>query len=206
MTKPSEEQILKNTEIVWKLVQTFPARGGGSEMGRKEMVEHMLNGPVGTHYFTAPASSREDFHSCFPGGLVHHSLNVVRNLKKLSSALYPGRWPDHQLAFVGLFHDFGKCGDGEQEFYVPNPSEYGRNRGFLYEINRKCMPGPNAIRGLYILQKNAIIVSQEEWLAILLNDGPIAEENGPYAMQEPDLALLVHWADRLACSQEKQGT
>lgn len=198
MKRPSDGEIALNMELVKKLVKKLPA-------GRRQAVEAMLDGFVGEQFFTAPASSRESFHSCYPGGLCQHSLNVLANLRKLAAALCPGRWDDATLVFVGLFHDLGKVGDGVEPCYVPNPNEWGRKRGFLYEINDACVWMPSSERALYLLQRQGIALSSEELLAIRLNDGQYVRENEPYRMREPALALLVHFADRWAAEQEKAG-
>lgn len=193
---PSEELKAKNVELVNKLIDKFPEP-------RRGLVQTMMEGPVGLAYFTAPASSREEFHSCFPGGLAHHSLNLVRNLKKLADALCPGKFDSSTLAFVGLFHDLGKVGDGEEEYYLPQKSDWHRNKGMLYETNKDCVYMPTSERGLYILQKYGIELSSDEYLAIRLNDGQYDDTNKAYRMKEPELALLVHWADMWATQQEK---
>lgn len=184
------EKAIDNWDKVMKLVAAFP-----DEDRRKKVVE-MLEGPVGVDYFSSPASSREQFHDCHPGGLVQHSLNVVLNLHRLANDLCPGEFPKHVLNFVGLFHDLGKVGDGMgNPRYVPNPSVGGRNRGYLYEINENMVWMTTADAGLYILQSHGITCSLPEYLAIKLNDGQYVEENRSYRMREPKLALLLHWAD-----------
>jgi len=173
---------------------------------RRSLVKAMMDGQVGQSYFVAPASSREEFHSCFPGGLLVHSLNVVKNLRRLVKALCPGKYNDATVAFVGLFHDLGKVGDGKEEYYVPNQSDWHKQKGMLYEINKNCVWMPTSERGLYILQKNGIEVTSDEYLAIRLNDGQYDETNKGYRMKEPGLALLVHWADMWSCQLEKTST
>jgi hypothetical protein len=198
MKRPSEEEILKKAEQVLKLIDMFPEP-------RRTKVKEMFDGPVGEQYFVAPASSREEYHSCYAGGLVVHSLNLVGYLKKLADALCPGRYPAATLAFVGLFHDLGKVGDGEQPRYIPQTSDWHIKKGMLYETNKDCKFAPTSELGLYLLQKHGIEVSYEEWAAIRLNDGQYDETNRAYRLKEPDLALLVHWADLWATKQEKAG-
>lgn len=185
-----------NVKKVMALVDKMPEP-------RRTKVKEMLEGRIGEIYFTAPASTREDFHNAFPGGLAAHSLNVVANLYRLSKALCPDRWPVGTLAFVGLFHDLGKVGDGTDEFYVPNENPYGRNKGFLFEVNKKLPYMSTSERTMFIFQKLGIEVSFEEYLALKLADGQYVDENRPYAMKEPDLAILVHFADRWSCAEEK---
>lgn len=193
---PSEEQKLENAQLVMRLVENFPEP-------RRGLVKKMLEGPIGQEYFVAPASSREEFHGCYPGGLCQHSLNVVSSLYRMSKALCPDRWDKSTLAFVGLFHDLGKVGDGERPGYVPNPSDWHRNKGMLYEVNARCVYMPSSERGLFLLQRYGIVLEAEEYLAIRLNDGQYEKANDGYKMREPDLALLLHWADRWSVSVEK---
>mgnify|MGYP001565290148 CR=1 FL=1 len=167
-------------------------------------VKKMMDGPVGTSYLSAPASTRLEYHSCYPGGLVVHSLNVVDNLFVLAEALCPKMFELQKLIFVGLFHDLGKAGDGENEYYLPNPSDWHREKlGQLYKTNERCAYMPTSERGLYLLQQHGIVVGNDEYVAIRLNDGMYVDENKPYRMKETRLALLVHWADRWAVEQEK---
>jgi len=195
MEKLSETQILSNIETVTKLIDGFPE-------WRRKPVKKMFE-EIGSEYSLAPASSREEFHGCFPGGLCDHSLRVTRNLRKLSQTLAPGLQPDHVLNFLGLMHDLGKIGDGQKPLYIPNPSDWHRNKGMLYETNKEIDFMPICDRTLYLLQKYQIVLSPEEFVALKISDGMYEESNRKYGMKEPDLALLVHWADRWACSQEK---
>ena len=204
MARLSDEALEKNTELVNKLVESFPSGNGLAGLGRREHVQAMLRGPVGLEYFTCPASAKEEYHNAFPGGLCDHSLRVTRNLRALVKALDVKDFDVPTLNFVGLFHDFGKVGDGVEPYYLANADDWQRKRGILYNINPKCVFMPTSERGLYILQKFKIELTPDEYLAIRLNDGMYDETNKRYAMREPDLALLVHMADRWACSQEKK--
>lgn len=195
----SDHQIQANYELVCRITDKFSSP-------RRESVKSMLfDSPVGTSFFLAPASTRVEFHSCFTGGLCDHSLRVVKNLKKLTAALCdrPDIYSLETLLFVGLFHDLGKTGDGVRELYTPKESDWHRRQGIMYDINPLCSKMSTAEMGLYLLQKHGIPVSEEEYLAIRLNDGQYDPANQKYAMREPPLALLVHWADRWSVEQEK---
>lgn len=196
MVKLSDDAIAENMAIVQKMVA-----GWWSDERRKNVAK-MLSGKVGEEFFTAPASTREEYHNCFPGGLCAHSLQVVENLKALNKA-FVGRFSNETLEFVGLFHDLGKVGDGERAGYIPNPKDWQRKEGHLYITNKESVFMPSSERGLYILQRHGIVVSSDEYLAIRLNDGMYDETNRKYSMKEPDLALLVNFADRWSVTQEK---
>jgi len=191
----SEDQKIENIAKVMKLVDSFPEV-------RRENVKKMFDGSVGERYFTAPASSKHIYHSAYPGGLCQHSINVVKNLLKLSESLSPGRWPKHKLAFVGLFHDFGKIGDDHRDRYIPNPS---KNHLFInpYITNPELDYLTTSDGALYILQSYDVKVDFEEWQAIKLNDGQYDTANAGYKMRECELALMLHWADLHAAKAEK---
>ena len=120
----TDEQLEKNLAAFRSLKAIIPDP-------RRSSVDEMMESQTGTWYLTSPASSRENFHSCFPGGLLDHSLRVVRYLKKLADAMCPGLFSDEALVFVALFHDLGKSGDGEHEGDVPNPTDWQRRNGEL---------------------------------------------------------------------------
>lgn len=195
----SEEQKLKNVAIVDALIGSFPSE-------RREAVGKMMDGPIGTEYFVAPASARVEHHSCYPGGLCQHSLNVVKYAKKLSDTLCPGKYEDHTLAFVGLFHDLGKVGDGVVPRYVWNDSDWHRERGMMYEKfpPNEMMWTTTADGSLYLLQANDIPVTHEEWVAIKTHDGLYVDENKPYRYNNSTLSLILHWADLWSTMKEKE--
>ena len=194
----SDEEVLANQKLVFKLIDK-----NFSEQ-RKVLVKEMLEGQVGTEYFSCPGSSKLEYHDCFVGGLCYHSLNVFKNLRKLADTMTPGKFSIETLLFSALFHDLGKVGDGVEPYYLPEESQWHREKlGKMYNINKKCVMMPTSERGLYILQQHGIQMSSDEYLAIRLNDGMYPPENKSYGMHEPELALLTHWADRWDAGAQK---
>lgn len=193
MEKLSEEAVLKNAELAEKLAEQC----GDHSKQVKRIFE------LYPQYFTDPASSREEYHGCFPGGLCDHSLRVTKNLRSLAGALAPKKWPNETLNFLGLMHDLGKVGAMGMSYYVPNPSDWHRNKGMLYEINKQLPYMPVCDRTLFILQQEGVFLSYDEYVALRISDGPYEKSNEKYNMKEPHLAVLLHMADRWACAQEK---
>lgn len=151
----------------------------------------------------APASGRIDYHNCFPGGLVDHSLRVLNVAAKLCKA-FEWNVPKDSLIITCLFHDLGKLGDLTHDYYVQQDSSWHREKlGELYKRNEAIMYMTVPDRGLWLLQHFGLKLSQEETLAIKLHDGQYAEENKQYKMREPLLADIVHMADYIATKQEK---
>jgi len=193
----SEEQIVANWEkFCGLLLQTGEHR--------TEQIQVLLD-YFGDRLVMTPASSRTEYHNCFVGGLVDHSLRVLKmctRLMKVMPDLYKNI-PEESIVFAALLHDLGKVGNLEHDRYIAQTNDYYRNKGNLYEMNHKMDYSTVAHSGLFLIQHFDIKTTWGEWTAILLNDGPILTENKPYCMKEPVLALLVHQADRLASEAEK---
>ena len=199
MLKPDWEMIERNKGIVESLVAKL------EDDSRRTAFQRLLEGPLGTTFFTAPASSREAFHSCFPGGLAKHTIGVIARLKVLADTLHPSRWGRDTLVTVGLCHDLGKAGDGLHDMYIPTDQDWKSRRGEHYDLNKAIQYMSVPQRALFVLQSGGITLTQEEYLAILLSDGQYVAENKPYAMREPDLAVLLHFADLHTTREENPG-
>jgi len=162
------------------------------------LVDHL-----GERLAMCPASSRKEYHAAFPGGLVDHSLRLLSNALKLCKTF---NWevPKDSLIIGCLLHDLGKVGDHEKDYYVPQDSDWHREKlGEMYKHNKEILYMTVPDRGVWLCQHFGLKLTQDEWLAIKLNDGQYAEENAPYKMKEPLLADVVHLADYISCKQEK---
>lgn len=193
----SEEQIVAN----WEKYRSLLLQTGDH---RSTELEAMLD-HLGDRLATCPASSRLYYHNCFAGGLVEHSLRVLKNCSRLAKVAPDayGDIPEESIVFAALLHDLGKVGDLTHDRYLAQTNNYYREKGHLYEINEA---GPYATvphMSVWLLQHFGVKATWDEWSAILLNDGPVTEDGKIYAMKEVNLALLVHQADRLSCQQEK---
>lgn len=159
---------------------------------------------LGELYFTAPASSKTQYHYAFDGGLAKHSLNVYKNLLKLN-ATFKCNFSDEAMFVVSVLHDFGKCATTQNgPHYVPTEEDWQRKKGYLYQSAPDAVYFPNHQRSMFLLQKVGFDLTAEEYQAILLNDGQYLESNKAYSMKECKLALFLHIADRLACQLESE--
>jgi len=170
---------------------------------RRTQVRRMMDGPQGSQFMTAPASTRRRFHYAFPCGLVAHSLNVAMNAVKLADLLAPGRWPAHRIIFCALFHDIGKSGTPGKPYYTETKEHWKREKGEFYDVSMEEFM-PNAEKSLHVLQLHGVTLDWEEAVAIRLNDGMGSESNREYSFREPALALIIHWADHWAMRMEKE--
>ena len=196
--KIDEKVVTENFEIFRKLCESISD-------DRKDPILRIVD-HFGERLALCPASSREKYHASFPGGLIDHSLRVYKNARILAKSFNMNVDPT-SLLISALFHDFGKVGDLDADLYLPETSEWHREKlGQNYKVNEEIQKMPNAERGLWIMQHFGVKLTLDEWIAIRCNDGPYAEENKYYSMSEPNLALVIHMADRLACQAEKDRT
>ena len=99
----------------------------------------------------------------------------------------PARPRRASITIACLFHDLGKVGDHEQDYYVKlsRENEWKREKwGQHYDYNDALTYMTVPQRGLWLLQHFGVRLAQDEYLAILLNDGQYCAENKPYAMKE----------------------
>jgi hypothetical protein len=188
------EQIAENFEKF----RSFMEKLGDRSEPALALVDHL-----GERLAMCPASSRKEYHAAFPGGLVDHSLRLLSNALKLCKTF---NWevPKDSLIIGCLLHDLGKVGDHEKDYYVPQDSDWHRDKlGEMYKHNKEILYMTVPDRGVWLCQYFGLKLTQDEWLAIKLNDGQYAEENAPYKMKEPLLADIVHLADYISCKQEK---
>jgi putative nucleotidyltransferase with HDIG domain len=149
-----------------------------------------------------PASHYTEYHNCFPGGLIDHSLRVLKLCNRLAKAAET-QLNKESMIFCCLFHDLGKLGDPEHEYYLPQMNDYNRNKGYLYEYSKDIIFMEHAHRSIFNLQYFNIPMTTDEFVAILIHDGPNLPANEKYSMRERTLSLLVHQADRLSVDAEK---
>jgi len=196
---PDEKFLMKNyhktVELVAKTFQT-------DSHPLLDMLE-----TFGERYVISPASPKKDFHSCFPGGLAFHNLNVIIWAGKFAQLLAPGKYDRKTLVTVGFLHDIGKVGDLENEYYIPTKDKWQRDRGIFYTTNWDMQYMKIPHRSLYLAQhfyaKHNMSLSKDEYLAIMLHDGMYDDSNRNYSFKEPDLADILHQADCWVSRLEK---
>lgn len=157
---------------------------------------------LGERLALCPASGRKDFHNSFPGGLVDHSLRVLGNAM-IYAKTFGWNIPRESLVISCLFHDLGKVGDHVNDYYVPAEDWKAKKYDELYSYNQKIQHMSVPHRSVFLCSHYGLSLTQDETLAILLNDGWVIEENKQYCLKEPILAHIVMTADYVATMQEK---
>jgi hypothetical protein len=194
VTELTPEEIEQN----WKRFCGFLDKLGDRSEPARAMVDDL-----GERLCLCPGSSKLDFHNCFPGGLVDHSLRVLTNAVKLCKT-FGWQISTDSLIIGCLFHDLGKVGDHKDEYYLPNDSSWHVEKlGQVYKCNKDMQFMTVPDRGVFLCSHYGLKLTQDEFLAIRLNDGMYDEANSPYGMKEPMLADAVHLADLIATKQEK---
>lgn len=198
----TEEQILSNWEIFIELIGNI-----SGERGQKLVAFY---DKYADRFSVAPASGNDKFHNAFPGGYVAHVLNVYNFSEPMyvlwkSAGAYVKDFTLDELRFTTLNHDLGKFGTEGGEYYVPQTSDWHRDRGELYKHNDAIPFMKTSDRSLYILQQLGVQMSENEYMAIKLHDGLYEESNKSYLVSysdayrlQPHLAYILHQADLMA--------
>lgn len=147
-----------------------------------------------------PASTQHKFVGAFPGGLVNHSLNVLRIAKDLNEACRAGIDSD-SIIITSLFHDIGKVGNADHDHYNEKKSSWHNERGIMFEINEEIENIPVAHRSLWWINGSGCPLSEQELAAIssLANVGHTTFSNNFY--NAPMLSIILQTAVRVACVQ-----
>ena len=182
---------------------------------RKDRLNYMYD-TLEDRIVLAPASNKEHFHNAFPGGYVDHILRVV-DFSKQELELWkkngaPIDFSEEELIFAAIHHDLGKIGDLEHDRYVPNESQWHREKmGLIYQFNPKMHHMSTSDRSYFLLQHFGVKISQLEFLAIKCADGMYDESNETYLRQSDPgkdiksmIVLIIHHADIMA-SRVEQG-
>ena len=158
----------------------------------------------------APASGREHYHNAMVGGYVEHVLHVTDcalQIKKLwESNGAEINFTDEELIFAAMHHDLGKVGDLDEDYYIPQDSDWHRkNQGSIFKHNPKLQYMSVTDRAIFLLGHFKIPMSQWEYIGLRLTDGMYEEANKTYYMSyNPDwslksnIAYILHQADMMA--------
>lgn len=154
---------------------------------------------LGERYAICPASSRRDYFSCFPGGLVYHSLFVRFWLKKTLEGI-PHEFSERTINVVSLLHDIGKVGTMKEDYYIRSSDDWQDRKGWYYETNPKIQYMKIPYRSLFLAQQYKIELTQDEFLAILLGNGQVTDS---LTGNDPRLASVLRFSAQWAMKTER---
>ena len=178
--------------------------GGDRAQKLLSLIDHL-----GERLALCPASAKLDHHDAFPGGLIYHSLQVLYNAKVIVNAF---EWdvPKDSLVICALMHDIGKCAHVEEDgtcvdYYVPQDSTWYRdNRGEIYKYNKEIPYLTTAHRSIWLLNQYEVKLTHDEYVAIMIHDGWVLEENKKYMFKEPTIAMVMQMAGYIAAKSSKE--
>lgn len=205
MPKQEYKQMKLSTEATSKLLKLLGDTVASIEDEKtRDAIEKLVEENT-EQILAAPASNKADYHNCFPCGLLDHTLRVYVILKDIVEKYDTSNTISRDsMIKVALLHDLGKIGDEEAEYYLPQTSDWHRDKlGQFYQINEEITFMTVAHRSLYWAQRYNIPLTKEEFQAIMIHDGQFVESNRPYANKEVLLAVLLNMADVLALHIEK---
>ena len=155
-------------------------------------------------YATCPASQNKNYYSAFTGGLCFHNLNVLQWVGRFASLMAKDEFTNETLLIVSLLHDIGLIGNKGREYFLPQASQWHRDQGMMYEINKDIDFVKIAHRSLFLLQDFDVKLGRDEFVAIMLQDGQTDETNRHYANKEPKLAQILQFAKATAMRYERE--
>ncbi|TXH11432.1 MAG: hypothetical protein E6R04_02280 [Spirochaetes bacterium] len=199
MTTPEFNKAMENL----KKVEKFVATNIKSSKQKQEALLNVLSANSEA-LLISPSSTRTEFHGAFPGGLVEHSLKVLKNLSVLSTS-FEAKLPIEEMVVVSLFHDIGKIGDGTNEYYLPKNSSWHADRGIFFEVNPVLSSWKVSQLSLFHLQREGVVLNKDEYMAISSFDQGVRAAEMP-SVGEPSLSVLLRQAIGLACYQGKNKT
>jgi len=188
-----EEKIIKNFEVFQKLLSKVESR---ADVIAKFVEKHA------ERIATCPSHNLDKRSTSAPGGLVDHSLLTLKIARKLVEASQ-AQVDLESLTVVCLLHEIGKIGSEDKDYFQRQDSSWHRERGQVYTYNPDLPKMTHAHRTLYMLQNAGIVLSLDEWLAILTQHGTASEENRFYQGCENNLAVILQSAIRLAVMKEE---
>ena len=162
-----------------------------------------------TDFFTAPASTI--YHSNFEGGLLEHSLNVLRfalnNFNMIAKEKPEYEYLKESVILCSLFHDVAKC-----NFYFKTEKwtkdENNKWKSYQgYEVN-DSLPLPHGPKSVFLISK-FIKMTDAEALAIswhmgqtdLVQPSTMSKYAYDKAFDHP-LVKIIHTADLLSLTLE----
>ena len=164
--------------------------------GRKG-IDNLISAMDKGGFFTAPCSG--SFHLAKEGGLLEHSLNVLKFSRQLNEA-FGNPIAEDSITITALLHDLGKMGDHGKANYTENYLKDGsRSKAKPYITNPDLIYLPHEIRSVAIAERY-IELTEDEETAIYFHNGLYSTFKYDIPGKETQLYMILHTAD-LWCSR-----
>jgi len=189
-----EQIVIKNFELFKAQTAKLGSKAGNLIQFLDENAERVM---------LAPASTRKEFTCCYPGGLVEHSLRVLQNAAKLRQVYGQVESIEtNSLILTSLYHDIGKVGTDNKEYYVDNNSDWHRDKlGILYNVADRFQHISVSQLSLLRLTQNKVDIDIDEWYSISVIGNKNIKDDVPNTAGEPWLSVILSQSVKAACIQ-----
>ncbi|MBW3017398.1 HD domain-containing protein [Candidatus Woesearchaeota archaeon] len=160
---------------------------------QRKGIEELVSWLDTTDFFTAPASTRLDYHGCRKGGLLQHSLNVYDLFEQKAEQFDLGL-PRHERTIASLLHDLCKV-----NVYKPNMLKKGASKSKPY-VSHDEFPFGHGEKSAYLAEK-FIELTKNEALLIRWHMGPYDPQWEAYEKKVTEQCPAIcafHFADNEA--------
>lgn len=160
-------------------------------------------GLFGQRLAECPASAAADLHNSFVGGLLDHSLRVLRNARRVMkfSPQICSEVSASDITLAALLHDVGKVGSKTEEKFILNTDNYKLQRGWNYQYNPKCPQLPSGTASIALLMESGVTLPASVVEAILQLE-PSGKTSDNYYKLSP-LSFILQTAKITAILEEK---
>lgn len=120
---------------------------------------------LGSEFIEAPASTLVKLHNAFEGGLIDHTLRVMKHgyLINKNNLIDELKVDEVSLFKIILLHSIGKA-----KMYVPETSDWHRtNQGKMYKFNEDLVSMRVGERSAYYALSNGVELTEEEYASII---------------------------------------
>jgi hypothetical protein len=131
----------------------------------KHSIDDLIEFMMRSDFFTAPASTRLDYHGAYEGGLAQHSINVYNTFQEKVEA-YNLDISEDEVVISALLHDICKV-----DTYKPNVLKSGKLSPTKPYIVEDAIPVGHGEKSLYIAS-SFIELTANEALLIRWHMGP----------------------------------
>lgn len=188
----TNEQQLENIEKKWNIFNDLIDH---LDDDRKASVKSLVEF-FGTRLAMCPADPRHDAPGSYHGGLVAQAILLTKTMKKMKDTFNFDDVENSSIIMVGLFHEIGKVGSLEHEYFLPETDNWRRDKlGARFKVNENISKLTVQERTLFLLQHFGVQLTEDEFLAIR---GPVKNhdwiENRLAPTYEPRISVLLRSA------------
>lgn len=186
-----EKQIQQQYEQLKHFIESYISNP------RKDKIYKMI-GEYEEWLLLSPSSTSKYYFGAYPGGLllyINTTIKIALETHKMwKDSSFEPDYTTEELIFTAIFHNFGKIGDETQPYYIQETSDwYKKTYGRVYKINPKISYMKVSDRSLFLLNREGIMYTQNEFYGIKLSHGFYDKANESYFINySKDFTLNTH--------------